>query len=268
MPPSDDAAAQRELNATLERFRGDPRVALGLRPTDDAAAARRAFMALCKVYHPAKFARFAPATVRLSNEVFLAIRRAYESLSTAPAPPARVPTAPTTPPERPSGGIARIVKFTPPTGVPVQAAPPPPPAQPPTPVRPSPQERPSGTTIPRPATPRPSTPSPAPPPAAPVPPARRSTPTPGREMRDAQLDRALDLAQAQKWPEARVAFVELATRHPGDPRYRAYVHYARGWEAFTLGRDAEARAEWQRALACDPRNDLVKWALESTGVVK
>ena len=83
-----------------------------------------------------------------------------------------------------------------------------------------------------------------------------------------QLERALTLAQQEKWSEARAAFVDLATRHPGDPRYRAYVHYARGWEAFSLGKDAEARAEWQRALACDPRNDLAKWALESTGVVK
>jgi hypothetical protein len=82
------------------------------------------------------------------------------------------------------------------------------------------------------------------------------------------LEKALELAQQQKWPEARAAFVELATRHAGDPRYRANVHDARGWEAFSLGKDNEARAEWQRALACDPRNDLAKWALESTGVVK
>ncbi|MBZ0232365.1 MAG: tetratricopeptide repeat protein, partial [Deltaproteobacteria bacterium] len=101
--------------------------------------------------------------------------------------------------------------------------------------------------------PRPATPSPAP---------------PSRPATDTQLERALALAQQQKWPEARAAFVELATRHHGDPRYRAYVHYARGWEAFALGKDGEARAEWQRALACDPRNDLAKWALESTGVVK
>lgn len=244
MGPSDDAAAQRELNATLERFRGDARVALGLRPSDDAAAARRAFMALCKVYHPAKFARFSASTVRLSNEVFLAIRRAYESIGAASptpaapamssAPPPRAPTSP--PPERPSGAVPRIVRFTPPTGVPVAPAPPI--------TTPPPHRAPS---------PRPATPSPAP---------------PVRDSVNLQLERALTLAQQQKWPEARAAFVDLATRHPGDPRYRAYVHYARGWEAFTLGKDAEARAEWQRALACDPRNDLAKWALESTGVVK
>ncbi len=266
MGPSDDAAAQRELNATLERFRGDARVALGLRPTDDAAAARRAFMALCKVYHPAKFARFSASTVRLSNEVFLAIRRAYESIgAAAPAPAAPTLSAPTLssaptpraattpPPERPSGALPRIVRFTPPTGVPVTPAPPI--------TTPPPHRAPS---------PRPASPSPAPPlPRAPT--ARPASPSPAPSVRAAgnvQLERALTLAQQEKWSEARAAFVDLATRHPGDPRYRAYVHYARGWEAFSLGKDAEARAEWQRALACDPRNDLAKWALESTGVVK
>ncbi|HUQ02469.1 MAG TPA: tetratricopeptide repeat protein [Kofleriaceae bacterium] len=219
MGPSDDAAAQRDLNATLERFRGDARVALGLRATDDAGAARKAFMALAKVYHPAKFARFAPQTVKLANEVFLSIRRAYESISSAPAP-VRAAAGSTAPPERSSGGIPRIVKFTPPTGVPI--TPPPPPA---------------------PAPPRAVTASP--------------TPNP-------QLEKALELTQQKRWAEARTAFVELATKNPGDPRYRAYVHYARGWEALTLGKDNEARAEWQRALALDPRNDLVKVALEST----
>ncbi|MBE7454046.1 MAG: hypothetical protein HS111_35940 [Kofleriaceae bacterium] len=56
----DDVTAQGDLARVLERFRGDPRAALGLDATTDAAAARRAFMALCKVYHPAKFARYAP----------------------------------------------------------------------------------------------------------------------------------------------------------------------------------------------------------------
>ncbi len=54
----DDVTAQGDLARVLERFRGDPRAALGLDATTDAAAARRAFMALCKVYHPAKFARY------------------------------------------------------------------------------------------------------------------------------------------------------------------------------------------------------------------
>jgi hypothetical protein len=283
--PADDAAAQRELTVTLERFRGDARAALGLRATDDAAAARKAFMSLCKIYHPAKFARFSPPIVKLANEVFLSIRRAYESVSTAPAPaPARAATSPGVgaSAERPSGNIPRIVKFTPPTGIPVQQPPITPPAptpHPPTPVRSPPPapvpmrppERPSGS-IPRAATPRPATPSPSPPPRPTTPPPKPTTPPANAPNAPGGLDKALDqalaLAQREKWAEARAAFVEIATRHPGDPRYRAYVHYARGWEAFSLGKDNEARAEWQRANACDPTNTLVKWALESTGVVK
>jgi hypothetical protein len=243
VPPPDDAAAQRELNATLERFRGDARVALGLRPTDDAAAARRAFMALCKVYHPAKFARFAPSTVRLSNEVFLTIRRAYESIAPPPSALSRAAAGSTAPSERSSGGLPRVGTTTPPTGVTVT---------------------PRATTPP----PRPATPNPAPPnpPTASTP--RAAPPTTSREPLDPQLDRALALAAQKKWTEARALFAELATRQAGDPRYRAYVHLARGWEAYVLGKDAEARAEWQRASACDPRNDLVKFALESTGMAK
>ena len=117
--------------------------------------------------------------------------------------------------------------------------------------------------MPRAATPRPATPSPAPPPKP-----ATTTPPSAPSGLDKALDQALVLAQREKWAEARAALVEIATRHPGDPRYRAFVHYARGWEAFSLGKDNEARAEWQRANACDPTNALVKWALESTGVVK
>jgi hypothetical protein len=43
--------------------------------------ARAAFLQLTKVYHPAKFAREAPEIVRQANEVFLALRAAYETIS-------------------------------------------------------------------------------------------------------------------------------------------------------------------------------------------
>ncbi len=267
MSPVDDAAAQRELTTTLERFRADARIALGLRATDDATAARRVFMGLCKIYHPAKFARFAPATVRLSNEVFLAIRRAYESVAAAsPAPPravgsapppngraatasnppaARLPTAPAAA-ERPTGTLPRGLRSTPPAGVPVIPRPP----------------------ASRPATPRPATPTigraapPAPTPVA----APAAPPSPARAP--TSFDQALELARAERWSEARTAFATLATQNPGDLRYRGYLHYARGWEAFGLGKIGEARAEWQRSLACDPGNGLAKWALESTAAAR
>ena len=41
-----------------------------------------------------------------------------------------------------------------------------------------------------------------------------------------------------------------------------------GWEAYQLGRDVEARGEWQKALAADPGLGMARWALESTGLGK
>jgi hypothetical protein len=223
----DDASALRELNAALERFRGEPRGALGVAASADAATARRAFMALAKVYHPARFARFAPATVKLSNEVFLAIRRAYETVIAAAPVPKHVPTH-----ERVTTRMPRM-SGTPASGVPISRA-----AADPT--------IPMATLAPPPPTP----------------------PVPAGLPRDEQdrFERALQHARAQRWPEARAAFSELTAQHPGVPRYRAYLHYVRGWEAFGLGRDGEAKAEWNRALSCDPSNGLARWALETTGL--
>lgn len=240
----DDASAQRELHAALERFRGEPRAALGVSATADVAAARKAFMALAKVYHPARFARFAPSTVKLSNEVFLAIRRAYETVVAAAPVPAGVPSH-----ERVTTRFPRI-HSTPAGGVPIQ------PRRHGTPVQ--------GVPI-TPATARPTVP---PPPAAAAPPPQPAQPSGPPLPRDEQdrFEKALTHARAQRWPEARAAFSELLTQHPNSPRYRSYLHYARGWEAFGLGKEGEARAEWNRALACDPSNGLPRWALETTGL--
>ena len=79
-----------------------------------------------------------------------------------------------------------------------------------------------------------------------------------------RFERALALLREQRFTEARAGFAELAAEAPTDTRYRSYLHYARGWEAFQLGKDGEARAEWQRALAIDPAHGLARWALEST----
>jgi tetratricopeptide (TPR) repeat protein len=237
----DDAAAQRELNAALERFRGDPRAALRLGPADDAAAARRAFMALCKVYHPAKFARHEPPIVKLCNEVFLQIRRCYEATAGANAthparPAAAAPPPPPSPPPRPPSGMPAMKAL--------QA---PPPARTTAPPRATPA---GGVPI--------THPNATPPRLAPMPPPPEAT----------LFEKGLEYTRAGRWPEARAAFGDLAARHPTDSRYRAYLHYARGWEAFGGGKAGEARAEWQRALACDPSNNLARQALESTGLAK
>lgn len=169
----------------LERFRGEARGALGVASDATSDAVRAAFLTLCKRYHPAKFARHSPATVRLANEAFLAIRRAYDDAQRGIA----APTAST---------------------------------------RAALRKEPS-----------------APPPRA-------------------AFDRALDLLRDRKWAEARPLLVELASGAPTDFRYRAYLHYVRGWEAFEMGKDGEARAEWQRALSCDPALGMAQWALGKT----
>lgn len=81
-----------------------------------------------------------------------------------------------------------------------------------------------------------------------------------------RFERALDAIRRQKWGEARTELESLSAMAPNDQRYRAYLHYVQGWSAFQLGKDGEARGEWQKALACDPGLGMARWALESTGL--
>ncbi|MEZ4359598.1 MAG: hypothetical protein R3B48_05410 [Kofleriaceae bacterium] len=66
-----------------------PEIALGVPPGASPGEVRAAFMALTKLYHPAKFARLDDATIRLANEVFLSLREAYAALQ---GPPRRAGT--------------------------------------------------------------------------------------------------------------------------------------------------------------------------------
>lgn|GEM_PF-2870206 len=185
---TDEVAIDRDLHAVIDRFRGDPRKALGVPADAGSDAVRAAFMTLCKRYHPAKFARRSPTILRLANEAFLLVRRAHDDVQKQLHTP-----------------------------------------------RPNPAGRPARQ-------------DPAPPPS-------RSA-----------FDRALELLRERKWPEARTLIVELAAAAPTDVRFRAYLHYVRGWEAFELGKPSEARAEWQRALSCDPGLGMAQWALGKTGL--
>ncbi|MEZ4402078.1 MAG: hypothetical protein R3B06_18775 [Kofleriaceae bacterium] len=271
--PSVEEDVVRDLASVLARFQGDSRQAFGIDAKADAAVVRAAFMQLCKRYHPAKYARYSAPTVRLANEAFLAIRRAHDLLQrdlaptvTPPGgriatPPAGVPTVPlavrpqasppTGVPTVPMPGRGRLA--TPPTGVPT--VPMPGRVQPPTTGVPS-----TATTL-----------------RQPVPGAAASGPAPARgpslrpqlepiAATDQTFERALDHLRAKRWAEARPLLSELAQRAPADPRYRAYLHYLRGWEAFELGKDGEARSEWRRALACDPGLGMAQWALSKTGL--
>ena len=104
----DGAVVQADLREVIERAK-DARAMLGLRPTDGAVEARAAFHALCKKYHPARFARSSAETVRLANEAFLAIKHAYDELVEAEGAKPEAPRAGGTrgsnpPPAKPGPG--------------------------------------------------------------------------------------------------------------------------------------------------------------------
>jgi hypothetical protein len=233
---------QAELREVIERAK-DARVVLGLGPTDGDVAARAAFHALCKKYHPARFARSSPETVRLANEAFLAIKRAYDGLVR------REPTPKTPPPvvQRPADRSGPIPR----QGTGGQAAIPIPPTSPPkapAPVPPAPKPAP----IARPPTER--TPAqPKPEPAAPPPP----------KTEDERFAAVLDLLRRRVWRDAERVLGELAVAVPAERKYRAYRHYARGRVAQDDGRLDEARAEWERALRLDPELAAARAAMDS-----
>jgi hypothetical protein len=108
---TDEAAVQLGLRAALERLDAAPFAFLGLGADPTPAQARSAFLALTKQYHPTKFARFSPDTVRLANEVFLALKRVYESLErgarAATARPAGSGSQPLGAVPRPAGAAQR-----------------------------------------------------------------------------------------------------------------------------------------------------------------
>jgi hypothetical protein len=238
----DESSIVRDLELTLDRFRGDPRAALRLAPGADAAAARAAFVELAKRYHPAKYARLSAPVVRLANETFLAIRRAYDAVATSTSATVR-----STLPVR--GDATPIPRST-------------------TAARPAPVAR-----APEPAklSPRPSAaaPSAAAAPSSAAAPPRAPSLNPRRDPlppRDDRFDRAIEHLRERRWTDARPLLSALATEAPNDVRFRAYLHYLRGWEAHELGKDGEARAEWRRALACDPGLGMAQWALQKTGL--
>jgi hypothetical protein len=76
----DELRARQLLLEMQERLSRDPYDALGLK-SSDAAEVRRAFLHLTKTYHPARFARMSPEIQRLSNEVFLGLRAAHDTMS-------------------------------------------------------------------------------------------------------------------------------------------------------------------------------------------
>jgi hypothetical protein len=227
----DEARARATLVEMQSRISLGPHAALGVDSGASPGDVRAAFLGLTKIFHPARFGRMSPEVQRLSNEVFLGIKGAHETLMKMLGVPLRAPATG-------SGSFARS-------------------ASPPL-VERTTQRIPQ---LPRQSTPafgvrvgaRPGTP---PQPSAPSPPA------PVQQVDErVELQRALDLMTARNWNAARQAMTSLAARVPTSKQYRALLCYTRGREAQAAGKGEEAVMELQRALQFDPELGQAKAAL-------
>jgi hypothetical protein len=271
----DEVSARTVLAEMQERLASDPVTALGITSSASAEDARMAFLELTKRYHPVRFGRMAADIQKLSNEVFLALRAAHDSVAknlsrrsgpiptrltgAAPSAPTAVPPAPSHPVAVPTAG--RIVQPVPPKLARPSAAP----------SANDAGERPGspGSPAPIPATPSSAKPgasgSPARPSApAPAPAARAAAPLrPSGSAPAAPRDEAavIDLLQRQQWDQARSALHQLSARDPSSKKIRALMCYARGREAQLSGLVDDARVELQDALDLDPELQLAKTAL-------
>jgi hypothetical protein len=273
----DEVSARAVLAEMQDRLASDPMAALGITSSASAEDARMAFLQLTKQYHPVRFGRMAADIQKLSNEVFLALRAAHDSvaknLSRRSGPiPTRLPaSAPSTPtaaapgPSHPNAAPAgRIVQPPPPKLARPGAAPAandlgerPGSIAPPAAIPATPSSAKPGS-LGSPARPSGRAPAPAARPGAPATPLRApgSAPTPVRD--EAAV---LDLLQRQQWDQARSALHQLSARDPSSKKIRALMCYARGREAQLSGLVDDARVELQDALDLDPELQLAKTAL-------
>ncbi|MBA3451507.1 MAG: hypothetical protein H0T42_00255, partial [Deltaproteobacteria bacterium] len=77
---SAELRARQLLLDMQDRLGRDPYEALSLNSSDPGEV-RTAFLRLTKIYHPARFARMSVEIQRLSNEVFLGLRAAHDTLA-------------------------------------------------------------------------------------------------------------------------------------------------------------------------------------------
>ena len=264
----DESRARAVLAEMQERVTRGPHATLGITTHATATDIRTAFLQLTKIYHPARFARMAVEIQRLSNEVFLTLRAAHDSLAKPrqrerPTSPLVFPNNHTTAPP-----IARPVATRTPTPVALRT---------PTQIPPLATKPPAQTQTARsaptptlgPAQPRAATGSPqqarrnTPPsgvrvstPTTPAGVAPRSTPP----TVERELIPIYELMQQKQWEPARAAISVLAARTPST-KYQALLCYTRGREAQLERRIDEARVELDSALQLDPDLQLAKTAL-------
>lgn len=289
---SNDSATLSTLSAELTRLRSaDPFQVLGIAVTIELAPIRTAYLTATKRFHPNRFARESQDVRMLSHEVFLLVRRAYESLQdpdkrksiverlapSAKPIPAVLPTAPAPPNPRAATAGA-------PGGAPVPKAPsgphaPIPPAQAPA----------SSTAAPQGAKPKTNPPNgPAP---APVPVPARGATVPGghsppqtirpaagpaaqakspqevqamleaARTRGQRFDDAQQLMLRGKYKQAREALYEIAAEDPQSKRYKVQLHLAWGLEHQADGKLEEAQRELERTLQYEPEHSDAQAAL-------
>jgi hypothetical protein len=271
----DETRARAVLAEMQARLAQGPHAALGIQGTASASEIRSAFLQLTKTYHPTRFARMSSDVQRLSNEVFLALRGAHDSI----AKPVRGGRANQSG-MLPSNTPPHPIRTTGPQPAHPQTGPQPKPVRPgsrggndASGVRPIPAE------LSRPA----RMPSPSPPPQegsevrsparAPTPatgikfggdkrplPTAAATPPPAKSD-DRELGPIVEMLRQQQWDAARAALNALAQRAPASTKIRALQAYQRGREAQLDRRIDEARVELDQALQLDPDLQLAKTAL-------
>jgi tetratricopeptide (TPR) repeat protein len=237
---ADDGAVRAALGQELKRL-GDvePAAALGVATDASAETVRARFLALTKIYHPNRFARRPADVVKLANEVFLRLRRAYERAGERPAPPERA--GGTAPPAAGAGAGSAAATGGNGPATSTRASDLSPPSQPKLDVEAALARRrrkrshpgvssiggPSATEV--------------------LEKARRRD-----EEQKERLQTALVDLQQGRLPEARTALRTLVADNPSERRYRAYLHYVTGRLHEASGRAGDAVAEYDRALTFDP----------------
>ncbi len=231
----------------------------GLETHAEAEDIRTAFLALTKVYHPAKFARMSVEVQRQSNEVFLGIKAALDLMNKAVQMPAagtgRFAATPRQGPHAPLRPISQPI----PT---IQQ-------KPTTPMRPITPQSATATPITRPGTPPTASAQAVP---RPTPqnlvahrgPAARSLGTSrGAAPVDekTQIASAFELIEKQQWDSAKSVLEALTARAPDSRQVRALVCYAEGRRAQVENRIGDARVELNQALMIDPDLAPAKSAL-------
>jgi curved DNA-binding protein CbpA len=249
---ADDGAVRAALGQELIRLQGTagPAAALGIPEDASAEDVRARFLAVVKLYHPNRFARRPADVIRLANEVFLLLRRAYERLA-EPTPGASSNAAPagaTAGAAPATAASANVTGQVP--AMTTRASEISPPSQPRLDVdaalaarRRRPRSQPSM-------------------PASGIPTSqaievlgrarRRDT-----EQKERFLNALADLEQG-RLPSARTALRSLVAESPSDRRFRAYLHCVTGRMHESAGRVAEAVVEYDRALGFDPDLELAR----------